>query len=75
MRYDRLNIYLLIILKYANIKQKILKKNAALLLLRNDSKEFLVDNKKRLDNTNMSMIFRSIMIVLMLLIFWIFINI
>ena len=75
MRYDRLNIYLLIILKYANIKQKILKKNAALLLLTNDSKEFLVDNKKRLDNTNMSMIFRSIMIVLMLLIFWIFINI
>ena len=75
MRYDRLNIYLLIILKYANIKQKILKQNAALLLLRNDSKEFLVDNKKRLDNTNMSMIFRSIMIVLMLLIFWIFINI
>ena len=75
MRYDRVNIYLLIILKYTNIKQKILKKNAALLLLRNDSKEFLVDNKKRLDNTNMSMIFRSIMIVLMLLIFWIFINI
>ena len=75
MRYDRVNIYLLIILKYTNIKQKILKKNAALLLLTNDSKEFLVDNKKRLDNTNMSMIFRSIMIVLMLLIFWIFINI
>ena len=35
----------------------------------------IVDNKKKLDNTNMSMIFRSIMIVLMLLIFWIFINI
>ena len=44
-------------------------KNAALLLLGNDSKYFLVDNKKRLDNTNMSMIFQSIMIVLMLLIF------
>ena len=44
-------------------------------LLGNDSKDFLAENKKSLDNTNIYIIFQSIMIVLMLLIFWIFINI
>ena len=71
--YDGVNIHLLIMLKYTNLKQKILKKR--LLLLGNDSKDFLVDDKKRVDNTNMSMISQSTIIVLMLLIFWIFINV
>ena len=69
--YDGVNIHLLIMLKYTNLKQKILKKR--LLLLGNDSKDFLVD--KRVDNTNMSMISQSTIIVLMLLIFWMFINV
>ena len=48
----------------------------ALLCLGNVSKEFLTDDmKKRLDYKNMSMIFQSIMKVLMLIIFWVFTNI
>ena len=40
-------IYLLTVLKYANSKQKILKKNAAQLCLGNVSKDFSADNLKK----------------------------
>ena len=67
-------IYLLMMLKYTNLKQKNLR-NCSSIISGNASKDFSVDNKKRLDNANMSMIFQLIMIVMMLQIFWTFINI
>ena len=45
--------------------------NAALLCLCNIYKDFSVDNMKKMDYTDMSMIFQSIMMALLLLIFWI----
>ena len=64
------------VLKSMNSKQKILKLMQPLLCLDNVSKDFSADNmKKKLDYIDMSMIFQLIMIILLLLIFWIFINI
>ena len=57
------------------LKAKYSDINAVSLSLDYISKVFLVDNMKSLDYMDMSMIFQSIMIILMLLIFWIFINI
>ena len=73
---DYIVIYLLMVLKSMNSKQKILKLMQPLLCLDNVSKDFSADNmKKKLDYIDMSMIFQLIMIILLLLIFWIFINI
>ena len=49
--------------------------NAGPLCLGNFSKGFSVDNMKKIGCMNMSMIFQLIMMILMLMILWIFINI
>lgn len=56
-------------------KAKDFKINAVLLCLGNNLKGFLAAIKKRLDFTDMPMVFQFIMIILILLIFWILINI
>ena len=74
--YNRVNIY--IFSSGAEIQEfnmKYFETNAAPLFLGKVSKYFHLITWKILDNTDVSKIFHSIMVVLMLLIIWIFINI